>query len=84
MKIRTLISMLLIVFLKHFTFKTSSVFSNLYAAPILPLPVQVIPPQGDEDYGAQAVNPEEAIMTTQQLRRSRRIAQRNAAQEGIT
>ena len=64
MKIRTLISMLLIVFLKHFTFKTSSVFPNPDAAPILPLLVQVIPPQGDEDYGAQAANPEEAPRTT--------------------
>ena len=71
-------------FLKHFTFKTSSVFPNPDAPPILPLPVQVIPPQGDEDYGAQAVNPEEAQRTTPQLRRSRRIAERNATKEGIT
>ena len=72
-------------FLKPFNFKTSSVFPNPDTAPILPLPTQVITPQGDEDYGTQPVNPAEGPREpTQQLRRSRRIAERNATREGIT
>ena len=73
-------------FLKHFNFKTGSVFPNPDAASLLPLPVQVTTPLGDEGYGAQPDNLEDDPRPTaeQPLRRSRRIAERNATRDGIT
>ena len=72
-------------FVDNFSFKLSSVFPNPDAAAILPLPSQVTTPQRDLGYGAQPANLEEDPRSTiQPLRRSRRIAERNADREGIT
>ena len=57
---------LIISFLKHFNFKTGSVFPNPDAASVLPLPVQVTTPEGDVGYGAQPVYPDEGPRSTAQ------------------
>ena len=63
----------------------SSVFPNPDTASVLPLPAQVTPSQVDQGYGAQPVNPEEGPrQTVPPVRRSRRIAERNATREEIT
>ena len=71
-------------FVENFDFKNSSVFPNPDAA-VLPLPTQVTTPQRVQGYGAYPVNPGQAQRSANQpVRRSRRIAERNAAREGIT
>ena len=72
-------------FLKNFYFKTSSVFSSPDAASILPLHVQVTAAQGEASYGTypDPAN-EESLQQRPSLRRSSRIAARNAAREEIT
>ena len=73
-------------FLKNFHVKTSSVFSSPDAASASSLHVQVTAAQVDASYGTYPV-PDEEIHSTlhhQPLRRSNRIAARNASREEIT
>ena len=72
-------------FLKNFNFKTGSVFSSPDAASVLPLHVQVTAAPGEASYGTypDPAN-EDALQQHPPLRRSSRIAARNAAREEIT
>ena len=75
-------------FLKNFNFKTGSVFSSPDAAFVLPLHVQVTTAQEGVSCGTYPDPEEEQPRATlpqhPPLRRSRRIAARNAAREEIT
>ena len=74
-------------FLKNFHLKTGSVFSSPDAASASSLHVQVTAAQGEVSYGTYPVPDVEEMHSTmhhQPLRRSSRIAARNASREEIT